>query len=130
MAIALDTTVLVAAEKFGDLAPFLPDDPEGVYIPALAAAEFLVGTHPPVKDSLRERARRIYENQMRDLVVSFEEADAAQLAALNAENRRRGQTMGFYDAAIAAPVMAHGDKLLALDSDYDRLKDRLELLKP
>jgi len=38
--------------------------------------------------------------------------------------------MGFYDAAIAATVIARGDSLLALDNDYDRLKDRIELLKP
>jgi predicted nucleic acid-binding protein len=83
-----------------------------------------------VKAHLRERARRLYENLYRDLVSPFEEADAAQLAALNAELKRTGRTMKFFDSAIAATVIARGDSLLALDGDYDRLKDRIELLKP
>lgn len=36
----------------------------------------------------------------------------------------------FFDAAIAATVMARGDKLLLLDSDLDRLVDRIQLLRP
>ena len=108
---------------------FIAGIPE-IYIPAHAAAEFLVGTHPPIKEYLRERARRIYEDIFRDLVEPFEEADAAQLAALNAELRRTGKTMKFYDAAIAASVIARGDDLLALDGDYDRLSSRIKILRP
>jgi len=61
---------------------------------------------------------------------AFSEADAAQLAALIAELKSKGQQMKFFDAAIAATVLARGDKLLALDGDFDRLKDRIELLRP
>ena len=57
-------------------------------------------------------------------VVPFD----AQLAALNAELRTKGQTMKFYDAAIAATVIARDDQLLAIDRDYDRLKDRIKLM--
>jgi predicted nucleic acid-binding protein len=89
-----------------------------------------VGTHPPVRADLRERASRLYENHLRTRVDIFDEADAAQLAALNAELRRTGQTMKFYDAAIAATVIARRDSLLALDGDYDRLSARMTLLKP
>ena len=63
------------------------------------------------------------------MVDSFDESDAAQLAALNAELRRTGQTMKFFDAAIAATVLAREDKLLAADGDYDRLAGRIILLK-
>jgi hypothetical protein len=38
--------------------------------------------------------------------------------------------MKFYDAAIAATVIARRDSLLALDGDYDRLSARMTLLKP
>jgi len=38
--------------------------------------------------------------------------------------------MKFFDAGIAATVLARGDKLLVLDSDFDRLSDRITLLKP
>jgi predicted nucleic acid-binding protein len=129
MPVAIDTSVLVAGEKAGDLASLLADIEDTLYIPAHAAAEFLVGTHPPVKEHLRKRARQLYEDHLRAMVDAFEEADAAQLAALNAELRRTGQTMKFFDAAIAATVLARGDALLAADSDFDRLKDRISLLK-
>lgn len=129
MPTAIDTSILIAAEKTGALLDFIADLPGDFYIPAHAAAEFLVGTHPPVKEHLRERARRIYENVFRELVEPFEESDAAQLAALNAELRRTGNSMKIYDAAIAATVIARGDSLLARDADFDRLSDRLTILK-
>jgi predicted nucleic acid-binding protein len=128
MAIALDTSVLVAWEKAGGLPEFLETHEGPFYVPAHAAAEFLLGTHPPVRPDLRERARRLCENQIRSLVDAFEEPDASQLAALNAELRAKGQTMKFYDAAIAATVLSRQDQLLAIDSDYDRLKPRLKLV--
>ena len=128
MAIALDTSVLVAWEKAGALPAFLETHEGPFYVPAHAAAEFLVGTHPPVRADLRERARRLYETQIKGLVDAFDEPDASQLAALNAELRAKGQTMKFYDAAIAATVMSRKDELLAIDADYNRLKDRLKLV--
>jgi len=128
MAIALDTSVLVAWEKAGGMPTFLEAHEGPLYVPAHAAAEFLLGTHPPVRADLRERARRLYETHIKGMVAAFDEPDAAQLAALNAELRTKGQTMNFYDAAIAATVLSRKDDLLALDSDYDRLKDRLKLV--
>jgi predicted nucleic acid-binding protein len=129
MPVAIDTSILIAAEKAGDLEAVLSGIEEGIYVPAHAAAEFLVGTHPPVREDLRWRAQRLYESHIRSMVDSFDEKDAAQLAALNAELRRTGRTMKFFDAAIAATVLARGDKLLAADGDYDRLAERMVLLK-
>src|SRR5881397_327251 len=132
MPVAIDTSVLVAAEKAGaGILPLLPpDDPGPYYVPAHAAAEFLVGTHPPVRADLRHRAAQLYTRELRALVAPFTEADAAQLASLIAELKSKGQQMKFFDACIAAGVLARGDKLLVLDNDFDRLKDRITLLKP
>jgi predicted nucleic acid-binding protein len=131
MPVGIDTSVLVAAEKQGDFEKLLPESEEGpYYIPALAATEFLVGTHPPVRADLRHRASQLYVSRFRALVSNFTEADAAQLAALIAELRAKGQTMKFFDAGIAATVLARGDKLLVLDTDFDRLSNRIALLKP
>ena len=131
MPVGIDTSVLVAAEKQGDFEKLLPQSEEGpYYIPALAATEFLVGTHPPVRADLRHRALQLYLNRFRALVSSFTEADAAQFAALIAELKSKGQTMKFFDAGIAATVLARGDKLLLLDADFDRLANRITLLKP
>lgn len=131
MPVAIDTSVLIQAEKRGGLATILPEGEEGpYYIPAHAAAEFLVGTQPPVKADLRHRATQLYQKELRHLVSGFTEADAAQLAALIADLRSKGQQMKFFDAAIAAGVMARGDKLLTMDDDFDRLAGRIDLLKP
>jgi predicted nucleic acid-binding protein len=131
MPVAIDTSVLIAAEKQSDFDGLLPENENGpYYIPALAASEFLVGTHPPVRRDLRQRASQLYQSRFRELVSGFTEADAAQLSMLIAELRAKGQQMKFFDAAIAATALARGDKLLVLDTDFDRLKHRIELLRP
>ena len=130
MPVAIDSSVLITWEKAGGLPDFLAKIEGPFYVPAHAAAEFLLGIHPPVRGQLRERARRLYESHIREMVDVFDEADAAQLAALSADLRSKGQQMKFYDAAIAATVMARGDKLLTLDGDFDRLADQIDLLKP
>jgi predicted nucleic acid-binding protein len=131
MPVAIDTSVLVAVEKHeAGLQAMLPLQEDDFYIPALAAAEFLVGTHPPVRHDLRQRAADLYHKELRVLVSGFTEADASELAALIAFLKAKGQQMKFFDAGIAATVLARGDKLLALDSDFDRLKDRIQILRP
>jgi predicted nucleic acid-binding protein len=130
MPVAIDTSVLIEAERQGSIGVMLPPEEDGpFYIPALAAAEFLVGTHPPARADLRYRAMLIYQNEFKQIVANFTEADAMQLAALSAELKRKGQTMKFFDAGIAASVIARGDKLLTADSDYERLGNRIALLK-
>jgi predicted nucleic acid-binding protein len=131
MPVAIDTSVLISAERQGDFDRLLPEDEDGpYYIPALVASEFLVGTHLPVRQDLRQRAAQLYQNRFRALVSGFTEADAGQLALLIVTLKAKGQQMKFFDAAIAATVLARGDKLLVLDSDFDRLKDRIQLLRP
>jgi predicted nucleic acid-binding protein len=131
MPVAIDTSVLIAAEQRSDFDGLLPENENGpFYIPAPAAAEFLVGTHPPVRRDLRQRASQLYQNRFRALVSAFSETDAAQLSLLIVELKSKGQQMRFFDAAIAATALARGDKLLVLDADFDRLKQRLELLRP
>ena len=49
MPVAIDTSVLITAEKQTGIEQLLPPDEGPFYIPALAATEFLVGIHPPVR---------------------------------------------------------------------------------
>jgi len=130
MPVAIDTSVLVEAERFASFEAVLPRDENGpFYIPALAAVEFLVGTQPPVRDDLRYRALLLYQASLQHLVEEFTEPEAMQFAVLIAELKRTGQTMKFFDAAIAATAIARGDSLLTADQDFDRLGDRVSLLK-
>jgi predicted nucleic acid-binding protein len=41
-----------------------------------------------------------------------------------------GKSKKFFDASIAAWALARRDKLLVFDGDFDRLKDRIQLLRP
>lgn len=130
MPVAIDTSVLISAEKQGDFDALLPKDADSsYYIPVLAATEFLVGTHPPVRPDLRQRALQLYHHRFRGLVSAMNEADAAHLALLISELKAKGQQMKFFDAAIAATALARGDKLLCADSDFDRLQDRLAIIR-
>jgi predicted nucleic acid-binding protein len=130
MPVAIDTSVLVEAERIESFDAVLPRDENGpFYIPALAAVEFLVGTQPPVRDDLRYRALLLYQASLQHLVEEFTEPEAMQFAVLIAELKRKGQTMKFFDAAIAATAIARGDSLLTADQDFDRLDDRITLLK-
>ena len=128
MPVAIDTSVLIAWERSGSNLDYLSGYEGPFYVPAHAAAEFLVGIHPPVTGYFRERARRLYETQIKHNVTAFSEADAAQLAALIADLRLKGQQMKFFDAAIAATVMARKDALLVADSDFERLRDAITIL--
>ncbi|HEV2319196.1 MAG TPA: PIN domain-containing protein [Verrucomicrobiae bacterium] len=106
MPVAIDTSVLISAEKQGDFDALLPKHEEGpYYIPALAATEFLIGTHPPVRADLRQMATQLYHNRFRGLVSAMNEADAARLALLISELKAKGQQMKFVDAAIAATAL-------------------------
>jgi len=130
MPVAIDTSVLVGSERLESFEAVLPSDENGpFYIPAMAAVEFLVGTQPPVRDDLRYRALLLYQASLQHLVEEFTEPEAMQFAVLIAELKRKGQTMKFFDAAIAATVIARGDSLLTADEDFDRLGDRITLLK-
>jgi predicted nucleic acid-binding protein len=130
MPVAIDTSILIEAERAGSIGSVLPADEDGpFYIPALAAVEFLIGTHPPVRDALRYRALLIYRGEFQEMVDDFTESDAVEMATLAAELARKGQQMKFFDAAIAASVIARGDTLLTADSDFDRLGNKITLLK-
>jgi len=130
MPVAIDTSVLIAAERGTvALADLLEREAGPFYVPALAAAEFLAGTHLAGNETTRERARRFYETEIKSMVDVFDEADAAALGLLNATLQRKGQTMKLYDAAIAAGALARGDSLLALDHDFDRVTG-LKVMRP
>jgi len=130
MPVAIDTSVLIHAERSGSLETVLPANESGpFYVPALAAAEFLVGVHPPIPDKLRYRALLIYRGEFQEMVDEFTEADAAEMASLIAELARKGRTMKFFDCAIAAATIVRGDKLLTMDDDFDRLGNKITLLK-
>lgn len=129
-ATAIDTSVLIDAERSGQpLRATLPAEHEPYYVPAMAAAEFMAGVHLVKRKTTQEVARRFYEEEIKPLVDSFGEREAARLGQLNAELRQSGGSMKFYDAVIAATALARGDAIYCADSDYDRLKPALKIVQ-
>jgi len=129
MATALDTSILVKGQRAGNLQAFLTPDGEPYYVPALAAAEFLLGIHLVQSPVTKQKGQTFYFNEIKPRVVSLDEPDAVQLALLNAEQRISAPKVGFYDSGIAATAMARGDEVFAADSDFDRIKG-LTVRKP
>jgi predicted nucleic acid-binding protein len=71
MPVGIDTSVLIAAEKLGSIEHLLPEGEDRYYISSLAATEFLVGIHPPVRNDLRQRAQQLYEKEFRFIVSPY-----------------------------------------------------------
>ena len=128
MATAIDTSVLIAAERGGTLEDYLEAGEGPFYVPPHAAAEFLMGVLLVKNPHTATTARRFYEDQVRPLIDVFGETEAETLASLNVALRKSGQQMGFYDATIAAMALARQDSLMTADNDYDRVPG-LDLVK-
>ena len=128
MATAIDTSVLIEAEHGGSLddLPTLGEGP--FYVPPHAAAEFLMGVLLVKNPHTASKARRFYEDEIRPLIDVFGEVEAERLASLNVALRQAGQSMGFYDATIAATVLARQHTLMTADDDFDRVPG-LDLVK-
>jgi len=130
MPVAIDTSVLIEAERLGTVAAMLSPQRNRPFLRASPCGRRIPGwSHPPTRDDLRYRAQLIYQGEFQSMVSAFTELDAKELGRLLAELKRKGQQMKFFDAAIAASVMARGDKLMTADADFDRLGNKITLIK-
>jgi hypothetical protein len=130
MAVAIDTSVLISAEQ-GDFEKHLPTEETGAALsPRFGGCGVFGGHSSSCSRGFAGTSERTLSPRFQGRVSGFREADAAQLALLISELKSKGQQMEVFDAAIAAVALARNDKLLVLDDDFDRLKDRIELLRP
>ncbi len=122
----IDTSFLIESERDEELRRLL--NRETFVVPAMAAAEFLVGLRLVKNERVRQRGQSFYDDHIRPFVFSFDEAQAQHLASLIAGQRKRGKTIKPYDAAIAAAALELNCPLLAGDSDFDDVEG-LEVIK-
>ncbi|MCX8156617.1 MAG: PIN domain-containing protein [Verrucomicrobiae bacterium] len=122
MGTAIDTSVLILAQRGGDLEAYLNEEGEPYYVPALAAAEYLLGVHLVKSKRIQQQAQAFYLLNIKPIVSAFDETDAEQLALLNFDLKESGQTLQLYDASIAATALGRGDALMTADGDFDRVK--------
>jgi len=115
----IDTSVLIDAER--DEATRLKLFGEDFFIPALAAAEFLVGVRLIASEKKRQLAQEFYD-EFSTAVLPLNEPQARILANLIADERRRGRTLKPYDAGIAAAALEQECTLLAKDGDFEGIE--------
>ena len=122
----VDTSFLVDAEHDEALRRILHR--ETFVVPAIAAAEFLLGVRLVKNEGIRQRAQTFYEDYIRPFVFPFDEAQAQTLATLIATQRRKGRVLKPYDAGIAAAALELRCPIFAVDSDFDGI-DGLDVIK-
>lgn len=123
---AIDTSVLIAAERDKAVLEKLTKE-KALFVPAMAAAEFLVGIRAVKKLSLWLRAQDVYDDHYKPYIFAFTESQAQTLASLIVENTKRGRQMKMFDAAIAATAIDLACPLIVADSDFDHLTHVLHL---
>jgi tRNA(fMet)-specific endonuclease VapC len=107
----VDTGVLVAIERGGQIdTSLLPDDAD-IAIAAITASELLVGVE--LADAQRRQAR---EATVDAILATFDVEIAHHHAALLAHARRTGRPRGAHDLQIAATARATRRVLITTDA--------------
>ncbi|HEY0548709.1 MAG TPA: PIN domain-containing protein [Verrucomicrobiae bacterium] len=112
----VDTSVLISLERNEAARARLAD--EDFFVPALAAAEFLVGVRLTRSETQRQRGQDFYDD-IAAFVLPLSESQARIVANLIVDQRRKGKTLDPYDAAIAAAAIDSGAELVTHDKDFD-----------
>ena len=130
MAVLIDTSVLVAAER-GLLA--LDDrvhDDETYALSVVTAAELLHGVHRASGPTLQTRSAFVEALLAGLPTVPIDVAVARAYAIASAELARTGATVDANDLWIGATAIAHGFSVLALDGDFDRIPGVTRAARP
>jgi len=122
MAVLLDTTVLIEAERRRyplSRVVALADDEEPMAISAVAVAEMLLGIYLSRPSPQREHRERFVERIIdRFDVLAFDLPVARLYAQLWADLRRAGNLIARHDLMVAATALHHGYHVLT-----DNLRD-------
>jgi predicted nucleic acid-binding protein len=108
MAVLIDTSILVAAERNG-LPPDRDLDPEEATISVITASELLHGAHRAPDERVRNRRAAFVEGLLSAVdPLPATAAVARSHARLWADLERRGAMIGSHDLWIAASAVTHG----------------------
>jgi tRNA(fMet)-specific endonuclease VapC len=122
MAVLIDTTVLVDAERRGQaLDAVIGDQERG--ISAITASELLHGVHRAEEGAVRARRSAFVEHvisAMEPLPITT--AIARAHAAVWAELEKEGNPIGAHDLWIAATALSHGMEVATANAkDFERV---------
>ncbi len=122
MAVLIDTTVLVDAERRGQALDDVVGDQERG-ISAITASELLHGVHRAKEGAVRTRRSAFVEHvisAMEPLPITT--AVARAHAAVWAELERDGNMIGAHDLWIAATALSHGMEIATANAkDFERV---------
>jgi tRNA(fMet)-specific endonuclease VapC len=112
----LDTSLLVAGER-GTFDPSRIAAPQDSVVPAIAVAEYLVGTLGFDNDEQRRQSQDFLDDVLALLPVEHYTAEVAEHhAALIVHARDAGRTRGAHDLIIAATARATKRTIVTLDA--------------
>lgn len=121
MAVLIDTSVLVAAERGMVLLDEELTGGESYAVSVVTAAELLHGVHRATHAHLPARSAFV-EGLLSSLqTVPIDIAVARAYASASAALAASGVAVDANDLWIAATAIAHGFSVLALDGDFDRI---------
>jgi tRNA(fMet)-specific endonuclease VapC len=122
MAVLIDTTVLIDAERRGQVLDDLIGDQERG-ISAITASELLHGVHRAEDGGVRARRSAFVEHvisAMEPLPITT--AIARAHAAVWAELEKEGSLIGAHDLWIAATALSHGMEVATANAkDFERV---------
>jgi predicted nucleic acid-binding protein len=118
--ILIDTSVIIAAERGGQLLNVASDDEVG--ISSITASELLLGTHRGSAETRARRTAYVEEVLERLPVVAFGLVEARVQAAVTATMQTMGLTTATADMQIAATALARNWSLATLNRrDFERV---------
>lgn len=121
MAVLIDTSVLVAAERGRVELSELISPSERYAVSVVTAAELLHGVHRATGDRAQARSAFVEGLLAGFSTVPVDLTVARAFARVSAELAAAGTPVDANDLWIAATSIAHGMELLALDGDFDRI---------
>jgi tRNA(fMet)-specific endonuclease VapC len=111
----LDTTMLVAGDR-GIFDPESLPTPADTAVPAIAIAEYLLGTHRMADARRRRESRAFLEDALEVLTVEdYTQRVAEHHAELLDHVRTAGRPRGAHDLIVAATARATNRTILTLD---------------
>jgi len=122
MAVLIDTTVLVDAERRGQaLDDVIGDQERGISV--ITASELLHGVHRAEQGAVRTRRSAFVEHVMSAMEpLPITMAIARAHAAAWAELEREGNLIGAHDLWIAATALSHGMEVATANAkDFERV---------
>lgn len=122
MAILIDTSVLVDAERGGDTLDRMPTDEERL-ISIITVSELLHGVHRATPESVALRRQAAVEEALAAMEpIPITEPVARVHSAIWAQLEAAGEIIGAHDLWIAATALTHGLRLATRNTrDFERV---------